>query len=447
MPSPCPTFACPRVSSRLLAASLGDPRHRRGASPTSGRDRRHASTHAAVVPGDLYAALPGAHTHGARFAAEAGEPGSGRRAHGPPSGADRARPPGCPALVVADPRSVLGDLAAAGVRPSRTSGCSCSGSPGPTARRRRPSSPTPACGRPGTRDRAGRHRRDARRAARWCPACGRRPRRRTSRRCWRVMLERGCDAASMEVSQPRARARPGRRARRSTSPSSPTSARTTSTSTRHGGLLRGQGRAVHPRAGPGTASSTSTTSWGRLAGSDGDGPGDHGLAGSGADADWRAVDVELAADGSARSVAAGPTAREVAVTLPLPGRFNVANALLRRRALDAAGRARWTPPPRGRRARRGARADGARRLPASRSSRSSTTRTRPTRCRTLLEAVRTVTDRAGRRRPRVRRRPRPVQATAHGRGRRGRRRRRRPHRATTRGRRTPRDPRGHAGGA
>ena len=57
---------------------------------------------------------------------------------------------------------------------------------------------------------------------------------------------------------------------------------------------------------------------------------------SGADADWRAVDVELTADGSTFR-AVGPAGREVAVTVQLPGRFNVANALLAVVALDIAG--------------------------------------------------------------------------------------------------------------
>jgi UDP-N-acetylmuramoyl-L-alanyl-D-glutamate--2,6-diaminopimelate ligase len=46
----------------------------------------------------------------------------------------------------------------------------------------------------------------------------------------------------------------------------------------------------------------------------------------GRDADWRAVDVELSADGS-RFVVIGPDGARVEAGIPLPGDFNVANAL------------------------------------------------------------------------------------------------------------------------
>ncbi|NIZ93666.1 UDP-N-acetylmuramoyl-L-alanyl-D-glutamate--2,6-diaminopimelate ligase [Kineococcus rubinsiae] len=65
-----------------------------------------------VAPGDLYAALPGAHAHGAAFAAQAAAAGA-VVALTDPAGAERVAAAGLPALVVADPRAVLGDLAAA----------------------------------------------------------------------------------------------------------------------------------------------------------------------------------------------------------------------------------------------------------------------------------------------------------------------------------------------
>ncbi len=64
-----------------------------------------------VLPGDLYAALPGARTHGARFAADA----VGRGAVAvltDPSGRDLAATTGVPVRVVDDPRALLGDVAA-----------------------------------------------------------------------------------------------------------------------------------------------------------------------------------------------------------------------------------------------------------------------------------------------------------------------------------------------
>ena len=58
-----------------------------------------------VLPGDLYAALPGARHHGARFA-------DGARAAGAVAALSDRPLPGLPTLVVPDPRAVLGQLAA-----------------------------------------------------------------------------------------------------------------------------------------------------------------------------------------------------------------------------------------------------------------------------------------------------------------------------------------------
>ncbi len=68
-----------------------------------------------VRRGDLYAALPGRNTHGASFVPAALRAGAAAVLTDP-SGADAlygALPAGVPLLVVADPRAVLGDLAAA----------------------------------------------------------------------------------------------------------------------------------------------------------------------------------------------------------------------------------------------------------------------------------------------------------------------------------------------
>ncbi|MGC9667346.1 UDP-N-acetylmuramoyl-L-alanyl-D-glutamate--2,6-diaminopimelate ligase [Planosporangium sp. 12N6] len=68
----------------------------------------HASD--AVRPGDLYAALPGARRHGAEFVAAAAAAGA-VAVLTDPAGADAARVAGLPALVVDDPRAVLGVVA------------------------------------------------------------------------------------------------------------------------------------------------------------------------------------------------------------------------------------------------------------------------------------------------------------------------------------------------
>jgi len=64
-----------------------------------------------VRPGDLYAALPGARTHGARFADDAVARGA-VAVLTDPAGRDLAEAAGVPVLVVDDPRAVLGDVAA-----------------------------------------------------------------------------------------------------------------------------------------------------------------------------------------------------------------------------------------------------------------------------------------------------------------------------------------------
>ncbi|MBB6568569.1 UDP-N-acetylmuramoyl-L-alanyl-D-glutamate--2,6-diaminopimelate ligase [Kribbella sandramycini] len=63
-----------------------------------------------VLPGDLYAALPGQITHGAAFVAKAQEAGAAAVLTDP-AGAERARATGLPVLVVEKPRDVLGAVA------------------------------------------------------------------------------------------------------------------------------------------------------------------------------------------------------------------------------------------------------------------------------------------------------------------------------------------------
>ncbi|WP_069812092.1 UDP-N-acetylmuramoyl-L-alanyl-D-glutamate--2,6-diaminopimelate ligase [Streptomyces sp. TP-A0874] len=65
----------------------------------------------AVRPGDIYAALPGARFHGADFAAQASGLGA-VAVLTDPAGGDRAAATGLPVLVVGDPRGRMGALAA-----------------------------------------------------------------------------------------------------------------------------------------------------------------------------------------------------------------------------------------------------------------------------------------------------------------------------------------------
>lgn len=79
------------------------------ATPVAVTGVTHAS--AAVRPGDLYAALPGARHHGAEFVAQAAAAGAVAVLTDPAGGAAAAEA-GLPALVVPDPRAVLGEVAA-----------------------------------------------------------------------------------------------------------------------------------------------------------------------------------------------------------------------------------------------------------------------------------------------------------------------------------------------
>ena len=64
-----------------------------------------------VMPGDLYAALPGAHAHGAEFVGQAARAGA-TAVLTDPQGAQASRAAGLATLVADDPRSVLGAVAA-----------------------------------------------------------------------------------------------------------------------------------------------------------------------------------------------------------------------------------------------------------------------------------------------------------------------------------------------
>jgi UDP-N-acetylmuramoyl-L-alanyl-D-glutamate--2,6-diaminopimelate ligase len=85
-----------------------------GVTPPAGEPLVTGVTHASdqVRPGDLYAALPGSRRHGAEFVPAAAAAGA-VAVLTDPAGADAARAAGLPALVVPDPRAVLGALAAA----------------------------------------------------------------------------------------------------------------------------------------------------------------------------------------------------------------------------------------------------------------------------------------------------------------------------------------------
>ncbi|MBM7804790.1 UDP-N-acetylmuramoyl-L-alanyl-D-glutamate--2,6-diaminopimelate ligase [Geodermatophilus bullaregiensis] len=95
------------LALRALADLVGDPVQGDPATAVTGVTL--ASTE--VRPGDLYAALPGARTHGARFATDAAARGA-VAVLTDPAGREQAAATGLPVCVVDDPRDRLGDVAA-----------------------------------------------------------------------------------------------------------------------------------------------------------------------------------------------------------------------------------------------------------------------------------------------------------------------------------------------
>jgi UDP-N-acetylmuramoyl-L-alanyl-D-glutamate--2,6-diaminopimelate ligase len=102
-PAAAPSRPLRELIARLPGAELS------GRPPDGGiRGVTHDSR--AVRPGDLYAALPGEHAHGATFAEQAAGQGA-VAVLTDPAGASRAVAAGLPVLVVDDPRAVLGEVA------------------------------------------------------------------------------------------------------------------------------------------------------------------------------------------------------------------------------------------------------------------------------------------------------------------------------------------------
>ncbi|MGY1813199.1 UDP-N-acetylmuramoyl-L-alanyl-D-glutamate--2,6-diaminopimelate ligase [Blastococcus sp. SYSU D00820] len=104
VPRPAGTPPCPLGD---LADLVGDPVQGDPATAVTGVTLASGD----VRPGDLYAALPGARTHGVRFAADAVARGAVALLTDP-TGRDDACATGLPVCVVDDPRAVLGAVAA-----------------------------------------------------------------------------------------------------------------------------------------------------------------------------------------------------------------------------------------------------------------------------------------------------------------------------------------------
>jgi UDP-N-acetylmuramoyl-L-alanyl-D-glutamate--2,6-diaminopimelate ligase len=108
-PSALRPAGLPPRSLREVADRLGTPVPEGAGAEVAVRGLTHDSR--AVRPGDLYAALPGSRAHGAEFAGQAAAAGAVACVTDA-AGAEAARAAGLPTYVVADPRRVLGPLAA-----------------------------------------------------------------------------------------------------------------------------------------------------------------------------------------------------------------------------------------------------------------------------------------------------------------------------------------------
>ncbi|GAA0911073.1 UDP-N-acetylmuramoyl-L-alanyl-D-glutamate--2,6-diaminopimelate ligase [Streptomyces thermoalcalitolerans] len=107
------THPGPPRPARVSATPLAELAGQLGVAAPDGAVEVTGITHdsRAVRPKDLYAALPGARTHGADFVAQAVSLGAAAVLTDP-SGAERAAATGLPVLVVDDPRGRMGELAA-----------------------------------------------------------------------------------------------------------------------------------------------------------------------------------------------------------------------------------------------------------------------------------------------------------------------------------------------
>ena len=298
-----PPSRTPRETAGSAPSGPAPPDTPGGAGRPAGRRRARAAgevtgiTHdsRAVRPGDVYAALPGARFHGADFAAQAADLGAAAILTDP-AGAERAAATGLPVLVTDDPRGRMGELAAEiyGHPGDGLLQIGITGTSGKTTTAYLVEGGLRG-GRPQHRaDRHGRdaHRRRAHQVRAHHPRSHRPPGpvRRHARARRRVGRHGGL--------QPRPGARPGRRLRLRRRRLQQPQPRAHGIPLRHGGLLPGEGAAVHAAAQPGSGWSTSTTSTAAGSLKEASVPVTTFSAEGHPDADWRAEDVEVGAVGS-----------------------------------------------------------------------------------------------------------------------------------------------------
>jgi UDP-N-acetylmuramoyl-L-alanyl-D-glutamate--2,6-diaminopimelate ligase len=284
-----------------------------------------------VRPGDLFAALPGARAHGADFAAQAHRRGAAALLTDP---AGAARPAvidsGLPVLVTPDPRSVLGALAARvyGDPTARLCVLGVTGTSGKTTVTFLIEAGLRAAGLSSGLIGTVRTTIDGQR---WASSLTT-PEAPDLQALFAIMLERGVGHAAMEVSSHALSLHRADGTRFAVGAF-------TNLSQDHldfhhdmesyfaAKSLLFDGRAVSEVVNTDDA-------WGRRLLR----AGTVSVSAAGrADAGWRAEDVAAAPDGGQRFTAVTPDGVRVPVGLPLPGSYNVANALLALACLDRAG--------------------------------------------------------------------------------------------------------------
>ena len=284
---------------------------------------------AEVRPGDLFAALPGARAHGADYAAAAAAAAGAVAVLTDPEGATRPLPDGVPVLVHPRPRDVLGRVAALiyGDPTARLSVLGVTGTSGKTTVAHLVEAGLAAAGRStgligtvGTRV-----------SGREFPSAFTTPEAPDLQALFAVMAEAGVTDVAMEVSSHALAL--GRVAGTRFAV-----AGFTNLSQDHLDFHRdlddyfeAKATLFDGRARRGVV--CVDDEWGRRLAAR---VPDAVTVSTTGPADWRAVDVGTGADGTQDFRAVGPGGT-VAVRLLLPGRFNVANALLALACLDAVG--------------------------------------------------------------------------------------------------------------
>ncbi len=284
-----------------------------------------------VRPGDLYAALPGARHHGSAFAAEAAAAGAAAVLTDP-AGRPACEAAGLAAVVVPDPRAVLGELAAwvYGHPGRRLLTLGVTGTNGKTTVTHLMDGGLRAAGhRVGLVGTVGTRIEDE-----WLPTVRTTPEAPDVHALLGVMADRGCTAAALEVSSHALAL--GR-----VDGLTFDVATFTNLSQDHLDFHPGMEAYFEAKASLFSLARARTgvvcvdDEWGRRLAAESDLPVASCSAGGG-DAHWRATDVVLRPDGSTFEVR-GPHGQRADCAVRLPGAFNVGNALVALAALEAAG--------------------------------------------------------------------------------------------------------------